>query len=154
MMETAEPGVSHGEVVAAGMQVLMPAGGVLYNAFMASGTGGDNPTIVRNSFPTWGAEQKLEDGQWFRMGLSGVVAGYYFDLSRSKPMGTLSNAQIDAFEASIEVVQAGIGAAKLGAGAGEIATAAISKQESLGYPIKGVFSGLGHGIGLGWDSPW
>ena len=155
MLEAAEPGVLHGQVVAAGMQKLMSAGGVLYNAFMASGTGGDNPTIVRNSFPTWGAEKRLENGQWFRMGLSGVVAGYYFDVSRSKPIGgPSSNAQIDAFEAAIDVVQTGISAATLGAPAGGIATAAISKQRSLGYPIEGVFSGLGHGIGLGWDSPW
>jgi Xaa-Pro aminopeptidase len=133
----------------------MSAGGVLYNAFMASGTGGENPTLVRNSFPTWGAEQRLVDGQWFRMGLSGVVGGYYFDVSRSKPIGgPSSNAQIDAFEAAIDVVQTGISAAKLGAPASDIATAAIAKQRSLGYPIEGVFSGLGHGIGLGWDSPW
>lgn len=155
MMETAEPGVLHGEVVAAGMQPLMSAGGVLYNAFMASGTGGDNPTLTRNSFPTWGAVERLEDGQWFRMGLSGVVGGYYFDVSRSKPIGgPSSNAQIDAFEAAIDVVQTGINAAKVGAPAGAIASAAIAKQNSLGYPIQGVFSGLGHGIGLGWDSPW
>jgi Xaa-Pro aminopeptidase len=155
MMDAAEPGVLHGQVVAAGMQPLMSAGGVLYNAFMASGTGGENPTLVRNSFPTWGAEQRLVDGQWFRMGLSGVVGGYYFDVSRSKPIGgPSSNAQIDAFEAAIDVVQTGISAAKLGAPASDIATAAIAKQRSLGYPIEGVFSGLGHGIGLGWDSPW
>jgi len=155
MMDAAEPGVLHGQVVAAGMTPLMSAGGVLYNAFMASGTGGENPTLVRNSFPTWGSDQRLEKGQWFRMGLSGVVDGYYFDVSRSKPIGgPSSNAQVDAFEAAIDVVQAGIKAATLGAPAGDIAHAAIGKQESLGYPIQGVFSGLGHGIGLGWDSPW
>jgi len=155
MMDAAEPGVLHGQVVAAGMTPLMSTGGVLYNAFMASGTGGENPTLVRNSFPTWGSDQRLEKGQWFRMGLSGVVAGYYFDVSRSKPIGgPSSNAQVDAFEAAIDVVQAGIKAATLGAPAGDIAHAAIGKQESLGYPIQGVFSGLGHGIGLGWDSPW
>ena len=155
MMDAAEPGALHGQVVAAGMQPLMSAGGVLYNAFMASGTGGENPTLVRNSFPTWGAEERLVDGQWFRMGLSGVVGGYYFDVSRSKPIGgPSSNAQIDAFEAAIDVVQTGISAAKFGAPASDIATAAIAKQRSLGYPIEGVFSGLGHGIGLGWDSPW
>ena len=155
MMDAAVPGARHGEVVAAGMQVLMPVGGILYNAFMASGTGGEKPTIVRNAFPTWGANERLEDGQWFRMGLSGVVNGYYFDLSRSRPIGAAaSNAQVDAFEAAIDVVQAGINAAQFGAPTGDIARAAIDKQNALGFPIKGVFSGLGHGIGLGWDSPW
>jgi len=155
MMDAAEPGVLHGAVVAAGMQPLMAAGGVLYNAFMASGTGGEHPSVVRNAFPTWGASERLASGQWFRMGLSGVVGGYYFDLSRSKPIGGLSsNAQADAFEAAIDVVQAGIDAACLGTPAGDIASAAIARQQRLGYPIQGVFSGLGHGIGLGWDSPW
>ena len=150
MMDAAEPGVLHGQVVAAGMTPLMSAGGVLSNAFMASGTGGENPTLLRNSFPTWGSDQRLEKGQWFRMGLSGVVAGYYFDVSRSKPIGgPSSNAQVDAFEAASDVVQAGIKAATRGAPAGDIAHAAIGKQESLGYPIQGVFSGLGLGIGLG-----
>jgi Xaa-Pro aminopeptidase len=44
MMEAAEPGASHADIVAAGMQALVPAGGILYNSFMSSGTGGDNPT--------------------------------------------------------------------------------------------------------------
>jgi len=30
----------------------------------------------------------------------------------------------------------------------------LKEQERRGYPLQGVFSGLGHGIGLGWDSPW
>ena len=154
MMAAAVPGATHGDVVAAGMQVLVPAGGILYNSFMASGTGGSQPTVVRSSFPTWASATPLANGQWLRLGISGVLDGYYFDVSRSRSIGPATNEQIRAFEAAIAAVEAGIGALHVGTTAGEVATAGLRKQESLGFPLKGVFSGLGHGIGLGWDSPW
>jgi len=154
MMAAAVPGATHGDVVAAGLQVLVPAGGILYNSFMASGAGGAQATLVRSSFPTWASRTPLANGQWLRLGISGVLDGYYFDVSRSRSIGPPSNEQIGAFEAAIAAVEAGIGALHVGATAGEVASAGLSRQESLGYPLKGVFSGLGHGIGLGWDSPW
>ena len=40
---------------------------------MASGRGGDDPQVVRRNFPTWGSDERLAAGQWFRIGLSGVV---------------------------------------------------------------------------------
>lgn len=154
MMAAAVPGATHGDVVAAGMQVLVPAGGVLYNSFMASGTGGERPTVVRSTFPTWASREPLANGQWLRLGISGVLDGYYFDVSRSRAIGPATNRQIDAFEAAIAVVEEGIAALRPGVEAGAVASAGLAKQEAMGYPLKGVFSGLGHGIGLGWDSPW
>lgn len=155
MMAAVVPGASHGDVVAAGMQSLLPAGGMLYNSFMASGRGGDNPKIVRQAFPTWGSPERLEAGDWFRAGISGVVGGYIFDLSRSKAVGgSATNRQVSLFEAAISCVEAGIEAIRPGATAGDLATAGLGRQRELGFEIKGVFSGLGHGIGLGWDAPW
>ncbi len=154
MMAAAEPGATHGDVVAAGLQVLVPAGGILYNSFMASGQGGEAPTVVRSSFPTWASPTPLKEGQWLRLGISGVLDGYYFDVSRSRPIGRPTNRQIDAFEAAIATVEEGIAALEPGVAAGTVARAGLGKQEALGYPLKGVFSGLGHGIGLGWDEPW
>src|SRR4051812_22863762 len=151
MMRAAVAGATHGDVVAAGMQVLVPAGGILYNSFMASGSGGASPTLVRSSFPTWASPTPLANGQWLRLGISGVLDGYYFDVSRSRSIGAPSDRQIGAFEAAIAACEAGIGALRVGATAGDVARAGLSKQESLGFPLKGVFSGLGHGIGLGWD---
>ena len=153
-MASAVPGATHGDVVAAGLQVLVPAGGMLYNSFMASGTGGANATLVRSSFPTWASPTPLANGQWLRLGISGVLDGYYFDVSRSRSIGPASRLQVDAFEAAIAAVEAGIAALRPGVTAGEVARAGLAKQESLGFTLKGVFSGLGHGIGLGWDSPW
>jgi Xaa-Pro aminopeptidase len=154
MMEAAEPGTSHADIVAAGMQVLVPAGGILYNSFISSGTGGDNPTRVTAAFPTWSAPMPVRKDDWLRLGISGVLHGYYFDLARARPIGPPSNRQIDAFEAAIAVVEEGIGAIRPGATAGEVAEAGSRRQESLGYPMGNSFGGLGHGIGLGWDMPW
>ncbi|MCC6195834.1 MAG: aminopeptidase P family protein [Burkholderiales bacterium] len=154
MMAAAVPGATHGDVVAAGLQVLVPAGGMLYNSFMASGTGGAQPTFVRASFPTWSSSTPLANGQWLRVGISGVLDDYYFDVSRSRAIGPATKEQIGTFEAAIAVVEAGIAALRPGVTAGDVATAGLRKQQSLGFPLNGVFSGLGHGIGLGWDSPW
>jgi Xaa-Pro aminopeptidase len=132
----------------------VPAGGMLYNSFMASGRGGDAPVLVKSNFPTWGSKQPLENGMWLRLGISGVVDGYYFDVSRSKAIGPPSNRQIGLFEAAMASVEAGIAATHAGTTAGKIGEAGLKKQEDMGFPIKGVFSALGHGIGLGWDSPW
>ena len=154
MMAAAEPGASHGDLVAAGQAVLNPAGGMLYNSFMASGRGGDDPVYVKSDFPTWAATAPLDAGQWLRLGISGVVEGYYFDVSRAKAIGPATNRQIELFEAAIECVEAGIEAARPGATAAALATAGLGRQAALGFPVAGVFSGLGHGIGLGWDSPW
>ena len=154
MLDRAVAGATHGDVVAAGQQVLVSAGGVLYNSFMASGTGGGHPTAHSSIFPTWANPAPLEDGQWLRLGISGVLAGYYFDVSRSKAIGKATNRQIDAFEAAISVVEAGIEAIRGGASAADLAVAGAARQQELGYPLEGVFSGLGHGIGMGWDAPW
>jgi Xaa-Pro aminopeptidase len=154
MMAAVVPGASHGEIIAAGMQTLMPAGGILYNSFMASGRGGDNPKMVRNNFPTWGNMERIETGDWFRAGISGMVGGYLFDLSRSKAVGPATNRQIDLFEGAISCVETGIESIKPGATASDLAVAGLGRQKQLGFEIKGVFPGLGHGIGLGWDAPW
>lgn len=154
MMQVARPGVTHGDVIAAGQAVIAPAGGILYNSFMSSGTGGDGSAEVRTGFPTWASPVPLTEGQWFHIGLSGVLDGYYFDLARSRPIGKPSNRQIDLFEASIAAVEAGIQAVNVGTTAEAVAAAGLGKQRALGFELTGNFSGLGHGIGLGWDSPW
>lgn len=154
MMAAAEPGASHAEIVAAGMQTLIPAGGALYNSFMSSGRGGEKPKRVQHAFPTWGASERLESGDWIRLGISGIVGGYVFDLSRSKAVGPASNRQVMLFESAISCIEAGIGAIRPGATAGDLAKAGLGKQEELGFKLEGVFSALGHGIGLGWDAPW
>ena len=154
MLERAVPGATHGEVVAAGMEVLVIAGGILYNSFMSSGKGGNNPVTVASSFPTWGSDDVLEDGDWFHVGISGAVDGYYFDHARSKPVGHATAEQIRVFEAPLLAVREAMAVIRPGVTAADIARAGRQKLESLGFELEGSFKGFGHGIGLGWDSPW
>lgn len=154
MLERAVPGATHGEVVAAGMEVLVTAGGILYNSFMSSGKGGNNPVIASSSFPTWGSDDVLEDGDWFHVGISGAVDGYYFDHARSKPVGHATAEQIRVFEAPLLAVREAMAVVRPGGTAADIARAGREKLESLGFELEGSFKGFGHGIGLGWDSPW
>jgi Xaa-Pro aminopeptidase len=154
MMAAAVPGASHGEVLAEGMKVLIPHRGILYNSFMASGKGGEAPERARANFPTWSSPRVLEGGDWFRAGISGMLGGYVFDLSRSCPIGQPTNRQVDMFEAAISCVEAAVEAVRPGALAGDLADAGLGRQRELGFDLDSVFSGMGHGIGLGWDAPW
>ena len=154
MLDQARPGMTHGEVMGIGLQAMAREGVMLYNSFISSGRGGNSPSIVATDFPTFGATEPLEEGQWFQIGLSGVYQGYYFDHSRSMPIGRATAPQIESFEASIACVQAAIDAIRPGVTAGEVTRAGFQRLTELGFSTKSDFSGLGHGIGLGWDSPW
>ncbi len=154
MMEAARPGATHADAFLAGQQVLIPARAIMQNAFMVSGNGGVTPNVVRNAFPTFGAEEPLEAGQWFQAGISGVLDGYLFDLARSTPVGTPTRGQVEAFEAAIACVEASIAAIRPGATASRVAEAGLGMMRERGYDLAGAFAGMGHGIGLGWDAPW
>ncbi len=154
MLACAVPGATHGDIVAAGMDVLVRGGGIMYNSFMSSGRGGNAPTMVSSSFPTWGSHEVLEDGDWFHVGISGALEGYYFDHARSAPVGNATAEQIRVFEAPMHAVNAAIAAIRPGVRASDVARVGREKLESLGFALEGSFKGFGHGIGLGWDSPW
>jgi Xaa-Pro aminopeptidase len=154
MMAAAQPGATHGQIMGVGLDLLAREGAILYNNFMSSGRGGNAPSMVYSDFPTWASTEPLEDGQWFQIGISGIYRGYYFDHSRSKPIGKSTSMQLESFEAAIACVQAGIAAIEPGATAGAVAQAGFRALTERGFSTKSDFSGLGHGIGLGWDSPW
>ena len=83
-----------------------------------------------------------------------MLDGCYFDLSRSRPIGAITAPNAAMFEAAVDILNTGINAIRPGAWADDVARAGLGRQEELGFPRNSVFSGLGHGIGLGWDAPW
>jgi Xaa-Pro aminopeptidase len=154
MLDAVEVGVSHRAIMKIGFDKLTDEAGLLYNSFIGSGRGGNDPKSVYHSFPTFKDDTPVEAGEWFHIGLSGVVNGYYFDLARSKPVGHSTAPEIESFEAAIAVVEAGIGAIRPGKPVGVIAEAAFAKQQALDFPMSAEFAAMGHGVGMGWDSPW
>lgn len=154
MLDAAVPGATHGDVVAAGLGYLVPKGGILYNSFMASGPGGDPARIRKTTFPTWGSREPLESGDWIRFGISGAVNGYMFDLARARAVGPVSARQIELFDAAVDCVETTIRRIRPGVTAGELGEAGLGRQQALGFKVDGVFSAMGHGLGLGWDDPW
>lgn len=154
MLDAAKAGVSQGEVMGVGLHFMASQGAMLYNSFMGSGRGGNAPRIKYTDFPTFGSTEPIEDGEWFHVGLSGVWRGYYFDHSRSKPIGNPTAPQVEAFEAAIAAVQASIAKVRPGATAGEVAEAGFARLTELGFSTKSDFNGMGHGVGMGWDLPW
>lgn len=154
MMEAGRAGLTHGQVMSSGLEVLVPARSILYNAFIRSGSGGAEPRFVKSSLPTWGSPEELRNGEFLCAGISGVLDGYYFDLARCRPIGRASNAQADVFESTIAVVEAGIAAITPGISGAGVMQAGSARQAELGFPPAGNFQGFGHGIGLGWDDPW
>lgn len=154
MLDAAVPGARYADIILAGLDVLIPAGAVLLNAFIDSGVGGLPVESGKPRSATQDPATPLAEGQWFDIGLSGVYKGYYFDLARSRAIGEPTSEQIATFEDAIACVEAAIAAIRPGATAGEVAEAGFRRRKELGYPTYGSFPGFGHGIGLGWDSPW
>jgi len=154
MMEAARPGVLQGEVMGVGLHLMASEGGMLYNSFMGSGRGGNAPHAKYADFPTFSSNEPIEDGEWFHIGLSGLWRGYYFDHSRSKPIGNPTAPQVEAFEAAIAAVQASVATIRPGVTAGQVAEAGFARLTELGFSTKSDFNGMGHGIGMGWDLPW
>lgn len=154
MMEKAVAGASHGEIMGEGLRLLAAEGAMLYNNFIGSGRGGNDPRATYADFPTWSSEARIEDGDWFHIGASGVWRGYYFDHSRSKPIGNPTAPQVEAFEAAIAAVEASIARVRPGVTAGEVAEAGFARLVELGFSTKSDFNGMGHGVGMGWDLPW
>lgn len=154
MMDKAVAGATHGEVMGEGLRHLAAHGAMLYNNFIGSGRGGNDPRMHYADFPTWSSTARIEDGDWFHVGASGVWRGYYFDHSRSKSVGNPTAPQIEAFEAAIAAVEGSIARIRAGATAGEVAEAGYDALRARGFSTQSDFNGMGHGVGMGWDLPW
>jgi len=53
MLDAVEVGVTHREIMKIGFDMLTAEGGLLYNSFIGSGRGGNDPRSVSHSFPTF-----------------------------------------------------------------------------------------------------
>ncbi|MFT4232185.1 MAG: M24 family metallopeptidase [Leucobacter sp.] len=150
---TLAPGATEADAVAAMAEVVARNEAVLANAFVfttrADGGADDHRLPTHGSRP-------LEAGDLFTVDLSGVYAGYFFDLARSTVVGAapteeqerayaLAKGTVDA------VVERLVPGARLG-GASAIGTAML--RDAGIDPDAAEFPARGHGLGLGFERPW
>ena len=142
MLNASVPGASHGDIVAAGLAHLVPARGVLYNSFMASGNGNDPSRFAKSNFPTWGSQKRIAPGDWIRFGISGAVDGSCSTCPASSRAGheprSSCSSPISCIEATLAAIRPGATAGDPGPLTGQAAVARVPRR-------FGVFSAKGHG---------
>jgi Xaa-Pro aminopeptidase len=156
MMAAVAPGDTEADAVAAAVDVITRSGGALYSALVSSGP--DNEFAVSNPLPGYDASRTLKDGELFHVDMYGpVYGGYLFDYSRSTVVGGhASDAQKDLLELSVKAVDTVVKTIKPGVTAEELAITGDQFLAENGDADANldIFSGWGHGLGLGWEPPW
>ena len=161
MMEAAVQGATEADAARAAVDVITPAGAVLYDAACASGARSHQFTWAR--LPSHDAVRPLERGDFFHVDCYGAYGGYFWDFGRTRVIGDQpTDAQRDLLEATIEGVEHVCAAIRPGRTAGEVfaegaawmranpvvASLPAGEADTEGFPA------VGHGIGLSWEAPW
>ncbi len=147
------PGGSEAEAVAEMARVIARNEAVLANAFVfTSQRGGgaeDNRLPIHGSRP-------LEAGDLFTVDLSGVYAGYFFDIARSTVVGVAPTAEQErAYALAKGTVDAVVERLSPGTRLGEAAAVGTALLREAGIdPDAAEFPARGHGLGLGFERPW
>ncbi|MBC9936423.1 MULTISPECIES: Xaa-Pro peptidase family protein [unclassified Leucobacter] len=147
------PGVNESAVVAKMAEVVARNEAVLANAFVYTaqleGDDEDNRLPTHSSRP-------FSAGDLFTVDLSGTYAGYYFDLARSIVVGAEPTpAQQRAYGLAQGAVNAVVAEMRPGAVLGEAARVGSKLLRDGGFdPEDAEFPARGHGLGLGFESPW
>ncbi len=155
MLEAAEPGASEAGIVAAGVATITRGGGVFYNCFAGSSGGTEGERSWRRRMPGYLSRRIVRPGEVWTADISGALDGYYFDLSRSRVIGSGADTRGRIGDIAAESVHAVLGRIRPGVGVADAVAAgvAVVERANLGEVEHG-FEAFGHGIGLGWDAPW
>ncbi|MBL3688036.1 aminopeptidase P family protein [Leucobacter zeae] len=147
------PGVRESEAVAAMAEVVARNEAVLANAFVYTtsreGDAEDNRLPIHSS-------REFREGDLFTVDLSGVYAGYFFDLARSTVVGAAPTAsQQRAYDLAKGVVDAVVEGLRPGAELGAAARIGSRMLRDAGIdPDAAEFAARGHGLGLAFEGPW
>lgn len=147
------PGVSEAKVVAAMAEVVAKNEAVMANAFVYTAPfDGDDED---NRLPTHSV-RPFAKGDLFTVDLSGTYAGYFFDLARSVVVGAEpTDAQQHAYDLAQGAVNAVVAEMRPGVRLGDAARFGTELLRAGGVdPEDAEFPARGHGLGLGFESPW
>ncbi|MBK0418901.1 aminopeptidase P family protein [Leucobacter sp. CSA1] len=147
------PGVPEAEVVAAMAEAVARNEAVLANAFVYTTPRGGE--AEDNRLPVHSA-RSLQEGDVFTVDLSGVYAGYFFDLARSTVVGAEPTPEQNrAYELAKSSVDRVVERMLPGARLGDAAAAGSALLREAGIdPDDAEFAARGHGLGLGFEAPW
>lgn len=158
MLESVRPGMTEGDMVGIGLELLARRGGWAAGIVLASG----NPCRPRGPRPnvqSWDAVRPIEAGDLMRLDLAAQVGGYLTDHARSIVIGAdPTPAQRQAMEEAIELVEAMIGAVRPGVTVGQVHDAGAAWLAEHGHPPYAVYGrfwpSFGHGLGLELEPPY
>ena len=147
------PGAREADAIAAMAEVVTRNEAVLANAFVYTtsreGDAEDNRLPIHSA-------RTFHEGDLFTVDLSGVFAGYFFDLARSVVVGAApTRSQQRAYDLAKGVVDAVVRELRPGALLGDAARVGSSMLRDAGIdPEAAEFPARGHGLGLGFEGPW
>lgn len=148
-----EPGATEAQAVAEMARVISLREAVLANAFVFTSRG--DGTAEDHRLPIHGS-RPLEPGDLFTVDLSGVYAGYFFDLARSTVVGAAPTLEQErAYALAKGTVDAVVEGLVPGRRLGDAASAGSEMLRAAGIdPERAEFPARGHGLGLGFERPW
>ena len=151
-IRTALAGGSPQRAAAAAIEAVTCRGGVVANVF-ANAYGPDRRPSPRR-FPAFADDVDVADGEIFAIDMSGALDGYLFDFSRSVVVGSDRHGAAGLIEAAQSVVEEAVRLLRPGRTVAEAFAAGEAAAARAGHRIDGEFTALGHGLGLGFESPW
>lgn len=150
----ADPGTTEGELAGRVGANVLAQGLTLANLFM--GTFGPGRSRSLRRLPAYEANNILRAEDVVAIDVSGALDGYYFDISRSRPL--TQPAQEDQrflYAIAQEACASVIAALTPGRTIGEATRAGLAILEQHGHRHANPrFPALGHGLGLGFEPPW
>jgi Xaa-Pro dipeptidase len=157
MMEAIAPGSTEADVVAAGLPVLLAAGG--FPMDVVAGSGNPCRPQADRGIPGFDARRPLERGDLIRVDGFGPVCGYGCDLARSACVDAEpTDEQRTVLEDAVAFVFAILDAMRPGVSLGALHDVGTAFLVERGHPPHGYFEGFwpafGHQLGLTTEGPF
>jgi Xaa-Pro aminopeptidase len=157
MMEAIAPGRTEADVVAAGLPVLLEAGG--FPMDVVAGSGNPCRPQADRGIPSFDSRRPLERGDLIRVDGFGPVWGYGCDLARSACVGAEPTPeQRTVLEDAVAFIHMLLDAMRPGVALGELNDLGTAFLTERGHPPHGYFEGFwpafGHQLGLATEGPF
>lgn len=162
MLDAAVEGATEADAASAAFNVLVPEGAVMWDA--ACNSGDKSHLFSWARIPSHDGFRPMQKGEYFHVDCYGMFGGYAWDFGRTRVIGDQPTDKQRAYlEAVIEGVEMICKAIKPGITAGKVGEVymdwvegvqviqnflALTEEKEEGFPA------IGHGLGIGWSSPW